>query len=93
MGPGGILTQCAVLCRAYDMAAIALKGMEKATTNFPKDRYLHEPFMQERAAPCRLTLCMCCATATLRAHTYGAQSMTRSRRRADALDDHQCSPA
>ena len=28
------------------MAAIALKGVEKATTNFPKDRYQDEPFMQ-----------------------------------------------
>ena len=35
-------------CRAYDMAAIALKGMEKATTNFPKQRYLQEPFMLVR---------------------------------------------
>ncbi len=30
------------------MAAIALKGMDKATTNFPKERYVHEPFMQVR---------------------------------------------
>ena len=35
-------------CRAYDMAAIALKGLEKATTNFPKERYLQEPFMLVR---------------------------------------------
>ena len=34
--------------RAYDMAAIALKGMDKATTNFPKERYVHEPFLQVR---------------------------------------------
>lgn len=31
--------------RAYDMAAIKLKGYDRANTNFPKDQYHHEPFM------------------------------------------------
>jgi hypothetical protein len=47
------------------MAALALKGMEKATTNFPKDRYLHEPFMQERAPPYQANLYMCRTTKML----------------------------
>jgi hypothetical protein len=31
--------------RAYDMAAIKLKGYDRANTNFPKSQYHHEPFM------------------------------------------------
>lgn len=42
------------------MAAIQLKGMQKATTNFPKERYADEPFMMVstvhgfRALSCRV---------------------------------------
>jgi hypothetical protein len=39
----------AALCRAYDMAAIKLKGYDRANTNFPKSQYHHEPFMIVRA--------------------------------------------
>lgn len=35
--------------RAYDMAAIKLKGYDRANTNFPKSQYHHEPFMMVRA--------------------------------------------
>lgn len=35
--------------RAYDMAAIQLKGVQKATTNFNKERYQDEPFMMVRS--------------------------------------------
>jgi hypothetical protein len=41
--------QSSALCRAYDMAAIKLKGYDRANTNFPKSQYHHEPFMVVRA--------------------------------------------
>ena len=34
--------------RAYDMATIRCKGMDNAVTNFPKEGYAHEAFMQVR---------------------------------------------
>ncbi len=50
------------------MAAIALKGMDKATTNFPKERYVHEPFMQVRhACPCAKPKSLHVLSATLSA--------------------------
>ncbi len=45
-----------VPCRAYDMAAIKLRGMGKARTNFCKDRYKDEPFIQVPHCHCR---CFC----------------------------------
>jgi len=42
-----------VPCRAYDMAAIKLRGMGKARTNLCKDRYKDEPFMQVPHCHCR----------------------------------------
>lgn len=39
---------CCVASRAYDMAAIKLKGYDRANTNFPKSQYHHEPFMMVR---------------------------------------------
>lgn len=36
--------------RAYDMAALKLKGYDRATTNFPKETYHTEPFMLVRSA-------------------------------------------
>jgi hypothetical protein len=41
-----------VLFRAYDMAAIKLKGYDRANTNFPKSQYHHEPFMVVRTQAC-----------------------------------------
>lgn len=34
--------------RAYDMAALKLKGFDRATTNFAKEKYHREPFMLVR---------------------------------------------
>ncbi len=38
-------------CRAYDMAAIKVKGIDNAVTNFDKVCYADEPFMQVRGGP------------------------------------------
>jgi hypothetical protein len=41
-----------VACRAYDMAALKLKGCDRANTNFPKEAYHHEAFMLVGMSPC-----------------------------------------
>lgn len=44
--------------RAYDMAAIKLKGYDRANTNFPKSQYHHEPFMVVCAQACPLLVAL-----------------------------------
>ncbi len=41
-----VLSLATFVCRAYDMAAIMMHGMEEAMTNFPKETYVLQRFMQ-----------------------------------------------
>lgn len=45
------LTRFDHACRAYDMAALKLKGYDAANTNFDRHSYHTEPFMMVCASP------------------------------------------